>query len=57
MIRCSVFDMNGVLVKSAHVTAGPVGEIWNNVNQGLREGAYVLRFSGAKSTQTARVRK
>lgn len=57
MIRCSVFDMNGVLVKSAHVTAGSVGEIWNNVNQGLREGAYVLRFTGAKSTQTARVRK
>ncbi|PWJ69028.1 MULTISPECIES: polysaccharide deacetylase family protein [unclassified Fibrobacter] len=57
MVKCSVFDMNGNLVKSANVAAGSVGEIWSNVNVGLREGAYVLRYGTEKSVQSIRVRK
>lgn len=57
MVKCQVFDMNGNLVKTAQVSASSVGELWNNVNVELREGAYVLRYGTEKSVQSIRVRK
>jgi len=58
VVKCAVFDMNGQLVKTANVTAGSVTEVWNLVNNGLRDGAYILRYSeGAHSVQTLRVSK
>lgn len=57
MVKCSVFDMNGNLVKSTNMMAGSVEDIWMNMNSGLREGAYVLRYGVGKSVQTVRVRK
>lgn len=50
MLRCQVFDMNGQLVKSANVMAGSVGEAWNGMKAGLRDGAYILRL-GAKADE------
>lgn len=57
MVKCTVFDMNGSLIKSANVAAGSAKDVWNNVNAGLREGAYILRFGAGSSVQTIRVRK
>jgi hypothetical protein len=42
--------MNGQLVKSANVMAGSVGEAWNGMKAGLRDGAYILRL-GAKADE------
>ena len=50
MLHCQVFDMNGQLVKSANVMAGSVGEAWNGMKAGLRDGAYILRL-GAKADE------
>jgi hypothetical protein len=44
MLHCQVFDMNGQLVKSAKVMAGSASEAWNKVNDGLINGAYIMRY-------------
>jgi len=59
MVRCQVFDMNGQLVKSANVVAGSVGEAWNGMKAGLRDGMYVLRYgaAGTGEMRTVQVKK
>jgi hypothetical protein len=58
MLRCQVFDMNGQLVKSANVMAGSVGEAWNGMKAGLRDGAYILRLGArADEMRIVQVRK
>ena len=59
MVHCQVFDMNGQLVKSASVMAGSVGEAWNGMKAGLRDGMYVLRYgaSNGGNMRTVQVKK
>lgn len=57
MVKCTVFDMNGNMVKSANVSAGSSMDVWNRVNGSLSAGMYIMRFGQGKSLQTVRVRK
>lgn len=57
-LKCSVFDMNGNLVKTMQTTAGSIKDLWNNANAGLNAGMYIMRYGQAgKAMQTVRVRK
>lgn len=57
MVKCSVFDMNGNLVKSGIVAAGSIHGIWNKISINLRQGAYLMRYNSGSMSQTVRVRK
>ncbi len=58
MVKCQIFDMNGLLVKSADVSAGSARDVWNLVNTSLSRGQYIMRFGVTdKSMQAVRVRK
>lgn len=57
LIQCQVFDMNGLLVKSANVAAGTAHDVWNRVNGNLSAGLYVMRYGTGKNMQTVRIRK
>lgn len=57
MVKCTVFDMNGNLVKSVNAAAGSVRDMWNMVNGNLNAGMYIMRVGQGKSMQTVRVHK
>lgn len=58
VVKCSVFDMNGQLLKSVHTSVGSARDMWNRVNAGLGAGMYIMRYGEAgKTMQTVRVRK
>ncbi len=58
VVKCSVFDLNGNLIKSMHTTAGSIRDLWNHVNADLNAGMYIMRYGEAgKSMTSVRVRK
>ncbi|MCQ2091060.1 MAG: carbohydrate-binding protein [Fibrobacter sp.] len=58
VVRCSVFDMNGNMVKSLQATASSVKDLWNRANAGLNAGMYIMRYGQVgKAMQTIRVSK
>lgn len=57
MVKCTVFDMNGNLVKSVNAAAGSVRDMWSMVNGNLNAGMYIMRVGQGKSMQTVRVHK
>lgn len=58
VVKCSVFDVNGHLLKSAYTAIGTVRDMWNQVNAGLGAGMYIMRYGEVgKAMQTIRVRK
>lgn len=58
MVKCTVFDMNGNMLKSFHTAVGTSQDIWNRAKDGLGAGVYILRYGEVgKSMQSVRVRK
>ncbi|MCQ2124493.1 MAG: polysaccharide deacetylase family protein [Fibrobacter sp.] len=58
VVKCSVFDVNGHLLKSSYTAAGAANDMWNRVNVGLGAGVYIMRYGEVgKTMQTVRVRK
>lgn len=58
LVKCSIFDLNGHLVKTLNLSAGTTRDLWERAQAGLSAGMYIMRYSQiGKSVQTVRVRK